>query len=87
MAAAGVAMGLRSVGSWHDSQLASGEASFALESGHFTGTEARVLLTRAEGPAVNSLPREGGRLEEPESEVLRAGTSPVPHLSALLVLW
>jgi hypothetical protein len=42
-----------------------GEASFALEFEHFAGTEARVLLTRAEGPAVNSPAREGGDWKTP----------------------
>jgi len=37
-----------------------GEASFTKELGHFIGTEARVPLTRAEGPAVNRVrPSEG----------------------------
>jgi hypothetical protein len=35
------------------------------ESGNFTRTEARVPLTRAEGPAGNSPAREGGGLGEP----------------------
>jgi hypothetical protein len=45
-----------------------GEASFALEFEHFAGTEARVLLTRAEGPAVNSPPVRAGDWESPRSE-------------------
>jgi hypothetical protein len=63
-----------------------GETCYALEFGHFTGTEARVPLTRAEGPRVNSPARQGGGLEDPESEVRRTGTRTVPHLSALMVV-
>ena len=49
-----------------------------MEFGH--SQELGVPLTRAEGPAVNSPAREGGGLEDPESEVRRTGTPTVPHL-------
>src|SRR5262245_33561042 len=52
----------------------------AVEFGHFAGTEAPVPLTRAEGPAGNSPAREGGGLQDPESEGRRPGTATVPHL-------
>jgi hypothetical protein len=45
--------------------------------GHFTGTEARVPVARAEGPAVSSHARQGVACGRDDMEVRRTGTKPV----------
>jgi hypothetical protein len=45
------------------------------EFGHFTGTEARVPVARAEGPAVSSHARQGVVCGADDMEVRRTGTN------------
>jgi hypothetical protein len=48
--------------------------------GHFTGTEARVPVARAEGPAVSRGTRQGVACGGDDIEVRRTGTPAVSHL-------
>ena len=67
------------------------EACFAMEFGHFTGTEARVPVPRAEGPAANSHARQGvvrgemtWRSEGPAQNLCRSAGPSALRLRVLL---
>jgi hypothetical protein len=53
-----------------------------VEFAHFTGTEPRVSVARAEGPAVSSHAREGVVCGGDDMEVRRTGTKPVSECRA-----